>query len=289
MGVGVEPLPQYFGHFYHQVYPHWKRFSFTRNSCHLFVLMQSHTSSLFPYNVQYMIKDEEVVYSIQVSVVLGCRTPVRELPLCVSQCTASEQSKWAGAALSNWAAPSAFLWPNCSRSARKWSQWTRARRPGPPFDWTGEWPTCPTFIPSSCSSRSAPSHSCHCHLTLHFTHICYFTFSLGSSFLATRTSVKLTLFKSPMVVSMWLDSQWIKLFLCWHDSENPLSIWTLKKYPVFFLWWCWWYVFHNNLSLGRQGVTFLRWKGFQEETMSISSTSWWPLWSLGEQLSSHNL
>ena len=75
----------------------------------------------------------------------------------------------------------------------------------------------------------APSHSCHCHLTLHFTHICYFTFSLGSSFLATRTSVKLTLFKSPMVVTMWLDSQWIKLFICWHDSENTLSNMNIKK------------------------------------------------------------
>ena len=123
-----------------------------------------------------MIKDEKVVCTIQVRVVLGYRTHVRELPPCVSQCTASEQSKWAGAALSNWAAPSAFLWPNCSRSARKWSQWTRARRPGPPFDWTGEWPTCPTFIPSSCSSRTQSLLPLPPHATFH-TYLLFYIFT----------------------------------------------------------------------------------------------------------------
>ena len=41
-------------------------------------------------------------------------------------------------------------------------------------------------------------------LMLHFTHICYFTFSLGPLFLLLcRTIIKLTLFKS---FRMWLDS-----------------------------------------------------------------------------------
>ena len=77
-----------------------------------------------------------------------------------------------------------------------------APRPGPPFDWTGV-----ANMSHIHSQQLLLAHSqslLPLNLMLHFTHICYFTFSLGPLFLLLcRTITQLTLFKS---FRMWLDS-----------------------------------------------------------------------------------
>ena len=165
----------------------------------------------------------------------------------VSPCTASE---WVG--LSNSAAPSASVWPNCSRSARKWSQWTRAPT-RPPFDWTGV-PNTSHIHSQQLLRAVTPSHSCHrtsCYIS-HIFAILHFPFS-----------------------SCW--NQHKRDTVQGLSSGDSVYLLTFFRFQSSFPF-CgsWWYVFHNNLSLGRQGVNFLQWKGFQEETMNISSTSrWW--------------
>ena len=116
------------------------------------------------------------------------------------QCSALEQSKWVGAAaaaLSDSAAPSALLWPNCSRSARKWSQWTRAAFS---LDRSGQ--HVPHSFPAAAHSAQPVTLATEPHATFH-TYLLFYIFTRPLFLLLCRTITKLTLFNS---FRMWLNS-----------------------------------------------------------------------------------